>query len=105
MELEAERLETAKGYGSSYTAQSGSRRPSEPKRKKNQGEKNKNPRPALDKVNSTKCKRGKRGSKKGKTNTACFNYDKKGHFTRDCTELKKVLPNLSSRFFLLAMSC
>jgi len=42
LELEAERFEAAKASGSSYAAQSDSRRPFELKRKKNQGEKNEN---------------------------------------------------------------
>ena len=69
-------LEAAKANGLSYTAQFGSRVPLGPKRKKNQVRKNENFETAPKKANSTKRKRGKRGGKKGKTSTACFNYGK-----------------------------
>ena len=36
-----------------------------------------------------------------KTRTMWFNCGKKGHFTRDCTVPKKVLPNLSFRFIFI----
>ena len=54
-----------------------------------------------EKAYSTKRTRGKRGSNKGKTSTTCFNCDKKGYFAHDCTEPKKVLSNLSSRFIFV----
>ena len=69
LELEAERLKVAKANNSSYTAQSGSRKPSGLKHKKNQGRKNGNLEPAAKKANATKRKRGKHGRKKGKTST------------------------------------
>ena len=101
LELKAERLEAAKVNSSSYTAQSGSCRPSGPNHKKNQDRKNENSGPAAEKANSTKSKKGRRGGKKGKTSTMCFNCGKEGHFARDCTELKKVLPNLNSHFIFV----
>ena len=73
LELEVECLEAAKANGSSYTAQSSSRKPSRPKRKNNQGRKNENPGVAPKKAYDIKHKRGKRGGKKGKTSTTCFN--------------------------------
>jgi len=76
LELETERLEVAKANGLSYTAQSDSRKPSGPKHKNNQNEKNGNPGPVPKKDNATKRKRGKRGGKKGKTSTSCFNCGK-----------------------------
>jgi len=79
-----------KANGSSYTTQYGLCRSSGSKRKENQGRKNGHSEPALEKVNSTKRKRGKRGGKKGKISTTCFNCDKKGHFACDYTESKKV---------------
>jgi len=101
LELEAERLKTAKLNGSSYITQSGLRRPCRPKHKKNQSRKNRTPRPAPEKTNSTKHKRGKHDGKNGKTSTTCFNRDKKGCFTRDCIEPKNVIPNLSSCFIFI----
>ena len=73
LELEAECLKTAKANGSSYITQSDSRKPSGPKRKNNQNEKNGNPGLVPKKDNATKRKRDKRGGKKGKTSTSCFN--------------------------------
>jgi len=98
LELEAKRLEVVKANGSSYTAQSGSRKLFGSKLKKNQGGKNENSGPAPEKANSTKRKRSKR-DEKGKTSIVCFNCGKKGHFAHDCTVPKKVLSNLSSLSF------
>ena len=101
LELQTERLEAGKANGSSYTAQSFSHKPSRLKSKNNQGGKYKYPGPAPKKANATKRKRGKHGDKKGKTSTSYFNCGKKGHFTRDCTELKKALPHLSSCYIFV----
>lgn len=50
--------------------------------------------PTPKKAKTTQCKRGKQGEK-GK-NGICYNCDKEGHFTRDCTEPKKLLSDFSS---------
>ena len=54
-----------------------------------------------EKANSTERKRDKYGGKKGKTSTVRFNYGKEGHFAHDCSQPKKVLPNLSSYFIFV----
>ena len=37
----------------------------------------------------------RRGKKRGTNKVKCFNYQKKGHFARDCIELKKVKDSLT----------
>lgn len=49
-----------------------------------------------EKVSTIKHKRGKH-VKKDKSKLKCFNHGEKGHFIRECTKLKKVLPNLDTR--------
>ena len=66
LELVAERLEAVKANGLSYTAQFDSRKPSRPKRKKKQGGKYENFKPAPEKANSTKRKGGKCGVRRVK---------------------------------------
>ena len=92
LELKVERLEAAKANDLALVADAGSHRPSWPKNEKVE-------RADLGPLvtNNFKHKKGKRGGKKFKAKGTCFNYDKLGHFARDCTEPKKVFPNFISR--------
>ena len=81
-------------------AESGSRKASrlEHKRSENPFEKDTNGGPKPNKAKATKRLRDKHGGKKDKTNVTGYNYEKWGHFARECTERKKIPSNLISNF-------
>ena len=53
------------------------------------------------KAKNSKCKQSKR-SGKGR-NDKCFNYNKEGHFTQDCTKPRNVLPDFNSHKILFSL--
>jgi transposase InsO family protein len=90
VELEAERQEATKS--AALIAHSGQRKPNGFKRK----DKGKAARQGGPSTNAPKVNKGanqhkrKRGAKKNISKMKCYNCNKLGHFTRDCTEPKKV---------------
>ena len=99
LDLEVERLEASKTtkaakYGSTYMANNDSRAPRGPKCKNYAQRQDSDNGIVPKKEKNTKRKRNKRNGK-GK-NGKCFNCDKEGHFARDCTEPRKVLPDFNS---------
>ncbi|XP_022748092.1 benzoate carboxyl methyltransferase-like [Durio zibethinus] len=51
-----------------------------------------------NKAKSARCHKGKNDGKKDKTKLTCYNYGKLGHFTGECTKLKKVFFNFMFYF-------
>ena len=95
LELEAEHLEASKATkatksGSAYVANNDSCTL--------KGPKHKNYAPRQDFGNESEPKKAKniKHSRKGK-NGKCFHYNKEGHFARDYTEPRRVLPDFNSR--------
>ena len=103
LELEVECLEASKATkatkaiksGSAYMANNNSRMLRGPKRKNYAPRQDSGNGPMPKKTKNTNRKLDERGDK-GK-NEKCFNCDKEGHFARDCTESRKVLPDFNSR--------
>ena len=107
LELKAECLQVAKPISSMHTVKTSSCKASRPKSKQldyaPRQERSNGPPPKKAKF----AKRNTKGkhTKKDKSKLICYNCEKKGHFTRDCTEPKKVTPNPTSHHvFVTSMS-
>ena len=96
--MEDERLKAVNPEG---VAESGSRKTSRPKHKRseNLSKKDTNDGPLPKMTKAVKRPKGKHGGKKDKTKVTCYNYEKLGHFVRECTGPKKVPSNLVSNFY------
>ena len=106
LELETKRLKVSKAIKytksrSAYVANNDSHRPRGPKHKNYAQRQDSGNGPTPKKVKNTKHKRGKR-SGKGK-DRKCFNCNKEGHFTHDCTEPRKILSDFNYAKFLFSL--
>ena len=106
LESEAKHLETAKLSDHIYIAESSLNKVLSFKRKRGHKNNQKGKRFDLDqkKLNVQKHPRGKRCQKNDKFKMRCYNCNKLDHFTRECTELKKVRPNSTLLNYALVTS-
>ena len=93
VELEAERIESARISGQAFVAEGSSSKNKNKWFKKGKGKGNE---ANVVAVKNQIKKKGKKYGQKPNSRLTCFNRGKKGHFSRDCTEPKKVDPFLSS---------
>ncbi|KAK2995017.1 hypothetical protein RJ640_012257 [Escallonia rubra] len=96
LELEVERQE-AKGNASMFVAESSDRKGFKSKCKRQDKANQDRDGESRKRKRGGKHRKGKRGGKKDKSKLKCYNCKKLGHFTSECTDLKKVQTNLYSQ--------